>query len=291
MTRLPATFIPMVTVGLIALALYWPLMYLANIPAAQRALDAGARLPCTSAVECATQLRSPVLPAPQQLWRGLVNLMVPLRSPNAIPLNAAVTALETLVGLALASAVGVLLAVGIVASRAFARALLPWIVASQTVPIIAIAPMLVVLLGQYGVRGWLPKAIIAAYIAFFPITIGLAKGLQSPDPLALELFQTYHASHRQTYLKLRFPASLPYLFTAYKVAMAAALIGAIVAEISTISFFGIGKMLAETSRASDVVGMWVIMLASAALGIVLVALVGWLERLVTPWRRGQGGHR
>lgn len=291
MTRLPATFIPMVTVGLIALALYWPLMYLANIPAAQRALDAGARLPCTSAVECATQLRSPVLPAPQQLWRGLVNLMVPLRSPNAIPLNAAVTALETLVGLALASAVGVLLAVGIVASRAFARALLPWIVASQTVPIIAIAPMLVVLLGQYGVRGWLPKAIIAAYIAFFPITIGLAKGLQSPDPLALELFQTYHASRRQTYLKLRFPASLPYLFTAYKVAMAAALIGAIVAEISTISFFGIGKMLAETSRASDVVGMWVIMLASAALGIVLVALVGWLERLVTPWRRGQGGHR
>ncbi len=172
-------------------------------------------------------------------------------------------------------------------SRAFERSLLPWIVASQTVPIIAIAPMLVVVLGQYGVQGWLPKAIIAAYIAFFPIAIGVAKGLKSPDPLSLDLMKTYNANNWQTYLKLRFPASIPYLFTAFKVAMTAALIGAIVAEISTISFQGIGKMLAENSRASDVVAMWVIMLSSAVLGILLVALVNWLERLLTPWQRSR----
>ncbi|PZA07911.1 MULTISPECIES: ABC transporter permease [unclassified Meiothermus] len=277
--------VPMLVVALVIAALYYPLMLVANLPVAQRALDSGAALPCGSALECATQLRSPVLPSPQQLWKGFANLLFPLNSPNAIPLNAAVTTLETLVGLLLAAAVGFFFAIGLVASRAFERSLLPWIVASQTVPIIAIAPMLVVLLGQYGVQGWIPKAIIAAYIAFFPITIGVAKGLKSPDPLSLDLMKTYNASGWQTYLKLRFPASIPYLFTAFKVAMAAALIGAIVAEISTISFQGIGKMLAENSRASDVVATWVIMIASAALGILLVALVGWLERVVTPWKR------
>ncbi|GIW30285.1 MAG: ABC transporter permease [Meiothermus sp.] len=287
--RISPNLVPMLVVALVVLALYWPLMYLANIPVAQRALDTGAALPCQTAFECATQLRSPVLPSPQQLWNGFGNLMFPLNSPNAIPINAAVTAFETVVGLLLAAVVGFFFAIGMVASRAFERALLPWIVASQTVPIIAIAPMLVVLLGQYGVQGWLPKAIIAAYIAFFPITIGVAKGLKSPDPMALDLMKTYNASHWQTYLKLRFPASVPYLFTAFKVAMTAALIGAIVAEISTISFQGIGKMLAENSRASDVVAMWVIMLSSAVLGILLVALVNWLERLLTPWRRTSGG--
>ncbi|WP_036270162.1 ABC transporter permease [Meiothermus rufus] len=294
MLRLSPNLVPMLVVALVVLVLYWPLMYLANIPAAQRALDTGAVLPCKTALECATQLRSPVLPSPQQLWQGFGNLMFPLNSQSAIPLNAAVTALETLVGLLLAAMLGFFFAIGMVASRAFERSLLPWIVASQTVPIIAIAPMLVVVLGQYGVQGWLPKAIIAAYIAFFPITIGVAKGLKSPDPLSLDLMKTYNASSWQTYLKLRFPASVPYLFTAFKVAMTAALIGAIVAEISTISFQGIGKMLAENSRASDVVAMWVIMLSSAALGILLVALVNWVEHLATPWRRvpqREGGGR
>lgn len=283
-TRSP-NLIPMLVVAVVLLLLYWPLMYLANIPAAQRALDTGAALPCKTAVECATQLRSPVLPSPAQLWNGFRNLGFPLSSPNAIPLNAAVTGFETIVGLLLAAVVGFFFAIGIVASRAFERSLLPWIVASQTVPVIAIAPMLVVLLGQYGVQGWIPKAIIAAYIAFFPIAIGVAKGLRSPDPLSLDLMKTYNANNWQTYLKLRFPASLPYLFTAFKVAMTAALIGAIVAEVSTISFQGIGKMLAENSRASDVVAMWVIMIASAFLGIFLVTLVNWVERWVTPWKR------
>lgn len=277
--------VPMLIVALVIVVLYYPLMLLANVPAAQRALDSGAELPCKTALECSTQLRSPVLPSPNQLGLGFKNLLFPLNSPNAIPVNAFVTALETIVGLLLAAVVGFFFAIGIVASRAFERALLPWIVASQTVPVIAIAPMLIVVLGQYGVQGWIPKAIIAAYIAFFPISIGVAKGLRSPDPMALDLMKTYNASNWETYTKLRFPASIPYLFTAFKVSMTAALIGAIVAEVSTISVQGIGKMLSENSRASDVVAMWVIMLASAVVGILLVALVNWAERVVTPWKR------
>jgi NitT/TauT family transport system permease protein len=278
--------IPMLVVALIVAALYYPLMLLANVPVAQRALDSGAALECKTAVACASQLRSPVLPSPQQLVQGFRNLTFPLTAPTSILPNAWATAGNTLLGLLLATVVGFFFAIGIVASRAFERSLLPWVVASQTVPVIALAPMLVVVLGQYGVQGALPKAIIAAFVAFFPIAIGVAKGLRSPEPLALDLMKTYNATGGQTYLKLRFPASVPYLFTAFKVAITAALIGAIVAEISTVGFQqGLGRMLFENSRASDVVSIWVIMISSALLGILLVALVGWVEREVTPWRR------
>lgn len=276
----------MLVVALVVVALYYPLMLLANVPVAQRALESGAALECKTALACASQLRSPVLPSPQQLLQGFRNLTFPLTAPTSILPNAWATAGNTLLGLLLATVVGFFFAVGIVASRAFERSLLPWVVASQTVPVIALAPMLVVVLGQYGVQGALPKAIIAAFVAFFPITIGVAKGLRSPDPLALDLMKTYNATQSQTYLKLRFPASVPYLFTAFKVAVTAALIGAIVAEISTVGFQqGLGRMLFENSRASDVVSIWVIMISSAILGILLVALVGWVERRVTPWRR------
>ena len=142
------------------------------------------------------------------------------------------------------------LAVALVASRAFERVTLPWLIASQTVPVIALAPMLAVVLGQYGVQGWLPKALIAAYIAFFPVAVGVAAGLRSPDPMQEDLLTTYRASGWQTFWTLRLPASVPFLFTSLKVAATAALIGSIVAEISTISFSGLGKMLAENSRAS-----------------------------------------
>lgn len=274
----------MLLVALIACALYWPLMLWANTGPAARALANGADLGCPTALACATQLRNPIMPAPAQLGEGFRRLSLPPTSPTSAPYNAVVTALETIVGLLLATAVGLLLAVALVLSRAFERATLPWLVASQTVPIVAIAPMLAVLLGQYGVQGWLPKALIAAYIAFFPVAVGVTKGLRSPDPLQLDLMRTYNATPAQVFSKLRFPASVPFLFTALKVATTAALVGSIVAEISTISFSGLGKMLAENSRASDTVALWVIMIYGAVLGVLLVALVGLLERLVAPWR-------
>ncbi len=277
--------VPMLTVALAAVLLYLPLVVIANYPLAKRALERGAVMDCDGPLACSFALRNPVIPAPGQLLAGIHNLMFPLDSPTSIPVNAFWTGAETLVGLGLAALVGLVFAVALVLSRAFELSVLPWIVASQTVPIIALAPMLVVLLGQYGVRGWLPKAIIAAYIAFFPVTIGLAKGLRSPDRLTLDLLKTYRATALQTFLKVRLPASIPYLFTAFKVSTAAALIGAIIAEMSTISFVGLGKMLSENARASDVVGTWVLMIASATLGILLVGCVGWIERLVAPWRR------
>lgn len=276
---------PMLIVALIFALLYWPLMLAANVGPAQRTLASGAELECRTALACATQLRNPVLPSPAQLSQGFVRLSTPVTSPLALPFNVGVTAGETLLGLLLATVTGVGLALLLVASRAFERATLPWLVASQTVPVVAIAPMLAVLLGQYGVQGFLPKAIIAAYIAFFPVAVGMSRGLRSAEPLHLDLMRTYHASGAQTFRLLRFPASLPHLFTALKVAVTSALVGSIVAEISTISFAGLGKMLAENSRASDTVALWVIMAYGALLGVALVALVNAAERWVTPWTR------
>ncbi|OLV18901.1 Pyrimidine ABC transporter, transmembrane component 1 [Deinococcus marmoris] len=278
---------PMIIVAVIALALYWPLMLWVNAGAAQRSLDNGAELGCATAIACATQLRNPVLPAPAQLGSSLRTMSLPPLAPTSVPYNTLITAGETIVGLLIASVLGILLAVGLVGSRAFERVTLPWLIASQTVPVIALAPMLAVVLGQYGVQGWLPKALIAAYIAFFPVAVGVAAGLRSPDPMQEDLLITYRASGWQTFWTLRLPASLPFLFTSLKVAATAALIGSIVAEISTISFSGLGKMLAENSRASDTLALWVIMLYGAGLGIALVAVLGLIERLVTPWRAGQ----
>jgi len=282
-----SALLPMLVVAAVAALLYWPVMLWANSGAAARMLQSGADLGCGTPVACATQLRNPVLPAPAQLMDSLRAMSVPPMSPTSVPYNTLVTAGETLVGLALATLLGVGLAALLVASRAFERSVLPWLVASQMVPVIALAPMLAVVLGQFGVQGWLPKALIAAYIAFFPVAVGVAKGLRSPDPLQLDLMRTYHATRAQVFWKVQLPASVPYLFTALKVAATSALIGSIVAEISTISFSGLGKMLAENSRASDTLALWAIMVYGAALGIALVALIGLVERRVTPWQAGQ----
>lgn len=278
---------PMLTVALAVLAVYWPLMLWVNAGQAARILESGADLGCATPLACATRLRNPTLPAPGQLVQGFRALSVPPLAPTSAPYNTLVTAGETLVGLGIASVLGVVLALFLVVSRGFERAVLPWLVASQTVPIIALAPMLAVLLGQYGVQGWLPKALIASYIAFFPVAVGVARGLRSPDPLQLDLMRTYHAPRSRVFWQLQLPASVPFLFTALKVAATSALIGSIVAEISTISFSGLGKMLAENSRASDTLALWTIMIYGAALGILLVALIGLIERWVTPWRAGQ----
>jgi NitT/TauT family transport system permease protein len=285
MTRHSSNTLPMLVVALAAIAIYFPTMISLNASQAERLLSRGAELNCTSPLSCAFNLRSPVIPAPNQLLEDLPRLYWPVTDSTTVPFNAFFTGLETLLGLLLGALVGLLLAVLLTVSRAFERAVLPWLVASQTVPIIAIAPMLAVVLGANGVQGLLPKVLISAYIAFFPIAIGVAKGFRSPDPLQLDLMRTYNANPVQTFSKLRFPSSVPFLFTAFKIAMAAALIGAIVAESSTITDAGLGRMLSENSKASDARGLWLIMIGSALLGIGLVSLVGVVERLVTPWRR------
>jgi len=141
--------------------------------------------------------------------------------------NAGYTALESLIGFTLGGVTGLVLAIGFAHSRWLERGLLPYVIASQTVPILAIAPMVVVWLGT----SWFSKAVIAAYLTFFPVTVNMSQGLRAVDPDALALMRALAASSQQILFKLRFPAALPYLFTALRISATASVIGAIVGEL------------------------------------------------------------
>jgi len=232
-------------------------------------------------------MQRPVLPSPHQvaadLWSSLVDW--PLDSPRNLLYHAAVTAQSTLVGFVFGTLFGALLAVAIVHSRTLDRALLPWIVASQTVPVLAIAPIVLVILGSLGFAGVAPKAAIAMYLCFFPVTVAMVLGLRSPQVVQSELMHTYAASRSQALWLLRLPSALPYLFPSLRIAIAAGLVGAMVAELPTGAQAGLGAKLLTGSYYGNTVGIWSALVMSALLGLVLTGAVAGLERLVLRGRR------
>jgi NitT/TauT family transport system permease protein len=198
------------------------------------------------------------------------------------------TTLGTLAALALGSAVGIVLAVLFVLLRPLERALLPWVIASQTVPIIALVPVLLLILGNFGITiqtSLLPTAIIGAYIAFFPMVVGTVKGLRSVEPLALDLMRSYAATPLQVFAKVRFPAAVPFFFTSLKLATAAALVGALVAETESNNRRGLGFQILGQVQSGNVADVWILLIISALLGVGLVAAIGGLQRVIAPWER------
>jgi NitT/TauT family transport system permease protein len=175
----------------------------------------------------------------------------------------------------------------IVHSRVMERSLMPWIICSQMVPILALAPIFIVVLGALGLQGLLPKAIISAYLCFFPVAIGMVKGLTSPEVLQLEMMRTWSATPRQVLWKLRWPAAMPYLFASLKVAIAISLIGAIVAELPTGAEAGIGARLLAGSYYGQTIQLWAALVAAAVLSSGLIGIIGLVERGVT---RRMGAH-
>lgn len=232
-------------------------------------------------------MERPVLPAPHQVAADLATSMLdwPLDSPRNLLYHVAVTAQSTLVGFVLGTLLGVVLAAAIVHSRTLDRALLPWIVASQTVPVLAIAPIVLVILGSLGFSGVAPKAAIAMYLCFFPVTVAMVQGLRSPQRIEAELMTTYAASRNQTFWMLRLPSALPFLFPSLRVGIAAGLVGAMVAELPTGAQAGLGARLLTGSYYGNTVAIWSALLMSALLGLVLTAAVAGAERLVLRrWR-------
>ncbi len=231
----------------------------------------------------------PVLPTPAQvfadLWENTVERSVTSR--RSLVFHAWVTFSSTVLGFLLGSALGVLIASGMVHVRTLDRSLMPWVIASQAVPILAIAPMIVVVLGNLGLTGVVPKAIISAYLSFFPVTIGMVKGLRSPDPLQLDLMRTYSADRRQTFRMLRWPASVDFLFPSLKVAIALALVGAIVGELPTGAQAGLGARLLTGSYFGQTVQLWSALVMCALLAMVCILLVSLAERLVHAARGGR----
>jgi NitT/TauT family transport system permease protein len=141
-------------------------------------------------------------------------------------------------------------------------------------------------LAAVGITGLIPKALISTYLSFFPVAVGMVKGLRSPDVLHLDLMRTYNASRWQTFWKLRLPASVPFLFASMKVAVAASLVGAIVGELPTGAVAGIGAKLLNGSYYSQTIDMFSALVAGSIVAALLVAAVGLVGRLV---ERGMGG--
>ena len=234
------------------------------------------------------QMQRPLLPAPHQvvmdLWSSLLDW--PLDSPRNLLFHAYITAQSTLAGFVMGTALGLVLSVLIVHSRTLDRALLPWIVASQTVPVLAIAPIVLIILGSLGFSGIAPKATIAMYLCFFPVTVAMVQGLRSPQVIETEMMHTYAASRWQALWFLRLPAALPFLFPALRVGVAAGLVGAMVAELPTGAEAGLGARLLTGSYYGNTVQIWSALVMSALLGLVLTAVVALVERMVL---RSRGG--
>lgn len=230
----------------------------------------------------------PILPAPhqvvQEVW--LKTTGENPGSPRSFIYHAGITLGATLLGFVFGTLLGLGLAVMIVHNEAMNRSLMPWVIASQTVPILAIAPMLVVGLNAVGVTGLLPKALISTYLSFFPVVVGMVKGLRSPDRMQLDLLHTYNASRAQVFFKLRWPASMPFLFASMKVGIAIALIGALVAELTNTAAGGLGVRLLTGSYNGQTITIWGVLLVAAVMAAVLVVAVGLAERLVLK-RMGQ----
>ncbi|MCF6315520.1 MAG: ABC transporter permease [Marinosulfonomonas sp.] len=242
----------------------------------------------------------PVLPAPHQVVAELYRTTVlkNVTSKRSLVFHGWITLSATLLGFVFGTGMGILLAVGIVHNRAMDMGVMPWAIASQTIPILAIAPMIVVVMSTIGatdllgketatalfgyqpafMKGILPKAVIAAYLSFFPVVVGMVKGLRSPDHMQLDLLKTYNASKSRTFWSLRMPSSTPYLFTSLKIGMAAALVGAIVSELSAVPLRGLGARMLTGSYYGQTIQIWAALFAAATLAATLVAMISWLER-------------
>jgi NitT/TauT family transport system permease protein len=274
--------LPVLTVVLGILVLWYGFTVILNAAwAYDQAGRDGVALGFGDLVRATLSQERPRLPAPHQVlaefWRTTVE--VSPTSRRSLVYHGWITLSATLAGFAFGSVLGILLAVGIVHDRTMDASVMPWVIASQTIPILAIAPMIIVVLNSIGVTGLMPKAIISMYLSFFPVAVGMVKGLRSPDPILLDQMRTWNASRSQSLRKLRWPAALPYLFASLKVGVAASLVGAIIGELPTGAVAGLGARMLSGSYYGQTVQIWSALLAAALLAAALVGLIGVAQRI------------
>ena len=282
MTSLRQSLLPVLTILALIVLAWYAGAYALNAPF-QRDLDRRAGETPTQwefVVKTMSQPK-PTLPAPHQVAVNVFEntFLRKLTSARSLVYHSWVTLSATLLGFAFGTALGILIAVGIVHVATLDRSLMPWIITSQTIPILALAPMIIVVLAAIGVTGLIPKALISTYLSFFPVAVGMVKGLRSPEIMHLDLMRTYNASRAQVFWKLRVPASVPFLFASMKVAVAASLVGAIVGELPTGAVAGIGAKLLNGSYYSQTIDMFAALVAGSVVAMILVTLVGVAGRL------------
>lgn len=273
---------PVLTVLAAIIVIWYGFTVALNAPwARDQAARADQTLSFPALVAATMVQERPVLPAPHQvakgLWDGIAGQKI--TSKRSLVWHAWVTLSATLAGFSIGSLAGIALAIGIVHSRVMDLSVMPWAIASQTVPILAIAPMVIVVFASMGVTGLMPKAMISAWLSFFPVLVGMVKGLRMPDRMQMDLMHSWSASPAQAFWRLRLPSALPYLFASLKVAVASALVGTIVGELPAGATAGLGARLLSGSYYGQTIQIWAALFTAAALAAALVAIIGVAERI------------
>ena len=275
--------LPVLTVTAAIIFIWYVSVIILNAPFERdQAERAGTTITFSEVLPKTMVQKRPVIPAPHQVVMEIWNttVMQKITSKRSLVYHSWITLSSTLLGFLFGTLLGIVLAVGIVHSMTLDKSLMPWIITSQTIPILAIAPMIIVVLNAVGIQGLLPKAFISMYLSFFPVAVGMVKGLRSPDVMHLDLMRTYNASKSQVFWKLRWPSAAPFLFTSLKVAIAASLVGAIVGELPTGAVAGLGARLLAGSYYGQTVQIWSALFVAAFLAATLVWLVGVIDRAV-----------
>ena len=227
-------------------------------------------------------MERPVLPSPHQVAKELKKSIwdKKITSKRSLVFHSGVTLSSAMLGFVMGTFLGILLSVGIVYVPALDRTLMPWIIASQTIPILAIAPMIIVVLGSMGIVGLFPKATISTYLCFFPVVVGMVKGLRSPNIILVDLMHSYSASKTQVFWKLRMPASIPYLFASMKIAVALSIVGSIVAELPAGAQAGLGARLLSGSYYGQTNLIWAALITASVISATLVSVIGRMEQSI-----------
>lgn len=278
--------LPVLTVVAAIFAIWYVAAIGLNKPWAEdKARRAGVELSTSELILDTWSQKKPRLPAPYQvaaeLWNTTGAMVQQGRalSKRSLIWHGWITLSSTLLGFVFGTGLGILLAIGIVHSRTMDMSVMPWVIASQTVPIIAIAPMIVVVLASLQVDDVVAKGVISMYLSFFPVVVGMVKGLRSPGAMQMDQMKTWNASRAQTFWALRLPASAPYLFASLKVGIAASLIGAVVAELSLSQDGGLGARMLGGSYYGQTIQIWSALIAAAILAAGLVAIIGLIQRI------------
>lgn len=276
------SILPIATVCLAIIAIWYVGAVFLNAQwERDQAERAGVEIGWAEIVPATMAQERPVLPAPHQvageIWKTTVEKRI--TSKRSLVSHGWITLSATLLGFAMGVGLGILLAVGIVHNRAMDLSVMPWVIASQTVPILAVAPMIIVVLYNIGISGLIAKASISAYLSFFPVVVGMVKGLRSPDRMQLDLMRTYNASAWDVFWKLRWPSSLPYLFTSLKIAIAIALVGAIIGELPTGAQGGFGSRMLNGSYYGQVLIIWSALIGAAICAGLMVGVIGMVQRI------------
>lgn len=287
MRRVWNTFLPVVTVVAAIMVIWYAAAVALNTAwAKDQATRNGVELSFSELVSDTLSQKKPKLPAPHQItaeiWKTTGEMVARGRafSKRSLIYHSWITLSATLLGFAMGTGLGMMLAVAIVFNQTVDRSVMPWVVASQTIPILAIAPMIIVVLNAVGISGLLPKAVISMYLSFFPVVVGMVKGLRSPDHMQIDQMKTWNATQAQAFWKLRLPSSMPFLFTSMKIAMAASLVGAIVGELPTGAVAGLGARLLGGSYYGQTIQIWSALIMAAALAACLVGIIGLLQSRV-----------